>query len=159
MNALYLISVVLHILAAALWVGGMGFFALVVVPVVRRNLGEAQARNVLREAGARFATIGWVVLGLLVATGIANLAFRGVLPLLVTASFWLTSFGSTLATKLTLFALVLVTSLAHSLDARRSIGSQPSRAPFRAAMLGRATLLLSIAVVVLAVFLVRGTPW
>jgi putative copper export protein len=160
MYLLYALSVVIHVLAAALWVGGMGLFALVVVPVARRILGEAQARELLRAAGARFASIGWIALGLLLVTGVANLAFRGVLSLVPTLGFWRTPFGSTLAMKLVFVALALIASLAHARDARHRTEVALDRAPTPTSrVLGRATLLLSVAVVVLAVLLVRGTPW
>jgi putative copper export protein len=156
MSVAYTISVVLHVLAAALWVGGMGLFALVVVPVARRQLGEARARDLLRAAGLRFATVAWFALGVLVVTGVTNLASRGLLPALRQPDFWRSPFGKILALKLTLVALVFGASLVHSRDASRSADRAPS--PI-AAMLGRVTLLLSLAVVVLAVLLVRGTPW
>jgi putative copper export protein len=141
-------------LAAALWVGGMGFFALVVVPVVLRNLESEQARAVLRKAGERFAKVGWVSLGVLIVTGVGNLAFRGLLPALGTAMFWRTPFGSTLALKLVTVALVLVMAVLHARESRRGAVSRA-----RASMLGRVVLMLSVAAIVLAVFLVRGAPW
>lgn len=156
MNDWYLLSVTLHVLAAMLWVGGMGFFALVVVPVIRRTSSKEQARDVLRATGTRFATIGWIALGTLVLTGLGNLGFRGLFPALATASFWRSSYGTILAMKLSAVALVLVLSLFHSLDARRPSPTDEARA--RATSLGRVTFLLSIIVVVLAVMLVRGGP-
>ena len=162
MHGLYVTSVIVHILAAMLWVGGMGFFAIVVVPAVRRGLPPAQALDVLRQAGARFTTVGWICLGLLVLTGITNLHFRGVLPLLLTADFWRTPFGATLAAKLALVTLVLASTLAHARDARRASEVPAASVPHperRTSALGRATFVLSLAVVALAVFLVRGAPW
>lgn len=155
MGVLYAASVTIHILAATLWIGGMAAFALVVVPAARRSLGEGEARGLLRAVGFRFARVGWWALGVLFVTGVANLGFRGVLPLLATGAFWRTPFGSTLAAKLTFVAFVVLASLAHARDAK-----QPSAAGrARASRLGRATLLLSTVVVLFAVFLVRGAPW
>ncbi|MEO8799527.1 MAG: DUF4149 domain-containing protein [Polyangiaceae bacterium] len=156
MNDWYLLSVILHVLAAMLWVGGMGFFALVVVPVVRRTSSKEEARKILRETGTRFATIGWVALGVLVATGVGNLAFRGNLPALARAEFWHSPFGAIFAAKMSVVALVLVLSLLHSLDARRPSPTDAARA--RATSLGRLTFVLSTVIVVLAVMLVRGPP-
>lgn len=154
MPTLYAITVTIHILAACLWIGGMGLFAIVVVPVAKRTLDGPAARGMLRAVGTRFATVGWWALGTLIVTGIANLGFRGVLPLLGTASFWSSPFGTTLAAKLAAVTLVLVVSRVHALDAR-----QPQARAARASSLGRATLGLSVVVVVLAVFLVRGSPF
>jgi putative copper export protein len=158
MYALYITCVVVHILTATLWVGGMGFFALVVVPVVRRNVAEADAQRVLRAAGKRFATVGWYALGTLFVTGVGNLAFRGLLPALVTTEFWRSSFGTTLALKVVAFACVLGASAAHSRDALRP--REPARPRGRSSSAsGRTTLLLSMGVVALGVMLVRGAPW
>jgi putative copper export protein len=155
MSTLYAVTVTIHILAAALWIGGMGAFALVVVPAARRSLGEGEARGLLRAVGFRFASVGWWALGTLFVTGVANLGFRGVLPLLATASFWRTPFGTTLAAKLTFVVFVVLASLAHARDAKHP--SPSGRA--RASRLGRATLLLSTVVVLFGVLLVRGAPW
>lgn len=151
---LYRLSVTLHLLAAMLWVGGMGLFAIVVVPVARRTLEPAQTQSLLRGVGTRFARVGWWVLGTLLVTGIMNLACRGNLSQVGSADFWGSSFGTTLAAKLLVVALVASASAIHGRDARTE---GVSRA--RASWLGRATLLLSLVVVVLAVFLVRGAPW
>jgi putative copper resistance protein D len=159
MGVLYVISVTIHILAAALWVGGMGAFALVVVPAARRTLGESEGRRLLRAVGVRFAQVGWWALGTLLVTGVANLGFRGMLPLVADGAFWTSSFGKTLGAKLALVSVVVVASLAHARDARRQSGPPSAAARARATHLGRATLLVSVGVIVLAVLLVRGGPW
>ncbi|MBX3232472.1 MAG: DUF4149 domain-containing protein [Labilithrix sp.] len=149
MSTLYTFVVVVHVLAAALWVGGMGLFALVVVPVAKRTLDEERARALLHGIGLRFASVGWYALGTLVVTGALNLHLRGLDAALATADFWRSPFGHTLAAKLGVVALVALASVAHARDARR--GDR-----MRAAKLGRAILVLSVVVVVLAVMLVRG---
>jgi copper resistance protein D len=63
----------LHVLSAIIWIGGMLFIALVLVPVAR-GLGDASFRTrLVHETGRRFRTIAWMALGLLVATGLVNL--------------------------------------------------------------------------------------
>jgi copper resistance protein D len=150
MHALYLVSVIVHVLTAALWVGGMGFFAVVVVPAVRSKLEPTAAREVLAAAGLRFSKLAWISLGTLLFTGIVNLWGRGSLGQLATSEFWASPFGKTLGTKLALVVLVALASFKHAHDARHNVGSRTS------AMLGRATLILSIVVVVLAIMMVRG---
>ena len=71
-------SVWLHILAAAAWLGGMVFLALVLVPVMRRSEYRQQASRLVHLTGVRFRTVGWICLGVLVATGFANLWYRGI---------------------------------------------------------------------------------
>ena len=77
MHALYLLSVWLHILAATVWIGGMSFLVLVVVPWLRRG-GRVEAAAFLRETGERFRNVGWSCFLLLAATGTFNLWVRGV---------------------------------------------------------------------------------
>jgi putative copper export protein len=158
MQSLYLLSVTIHILTAALWVGGMGFFALVVVPAVRRSAPPEQARAVLRDAGMRFTRVGHASFAVLILTGLFNLHVRGVLSQLGTADFWRSPFGTTLALKLVFVALAFAASLIHGREAN-SAAPPDDAARRRSSMLGRAVLLFSIAAVVLAVFLVRGNPW
>jgi len=150
---MYITSVVLHILAAMLWVGGMGMFAAVVVPVARKTLDVNQAASLLRGVGNRLARMTPWLLGTLIVTGAINLWRRGVsFDMLGTVSFWRTSFGTVFAIKLTFVALIVGASTLHSHLARRArVGRRAN-----GAWLGRATLVLSVVVVVLAVMLVRG---
>lgn len=161
MHGLYLFSVTVHVLAAILWVGGMGVFALAVVPAARRTLKPPEALALLRAVGTRFSTIGWWLLGTLLVTGLMNLHARGVLSMLGTATFWSTPFGSTLGWKLATVTVMTTMSWVHGRDARREAGGERPAAPdprarARSMMLGRLTFVLSVVVVVLAVMLVRG---
>ncbi len=165
MHGLYILSVWLHIVAAAVWVGSMAFFALVVAPVIRAGSSESIG-PLVRALGVRFRVLGWACLVLLVLTGITNLAVRGFgASELVSREFWVTPFGHALAYKLVTVAAVIGSTLAHDLlfTARTisRLGEAPSapdvaRRRKIASWLGRATLLLSLAVLFLAVTLVRG---
>lgn len=151
MHALYTVSVILHVVAACAWIGGMIFFAAVVVPVVRRPEFAQVRTDLVKRAGARFRALGWISLGTLLVTGTTNLAFRGVgLAALGSAAFWRSDFGDTLAHKLVFVALVLASTVLHDVFA---LGSRRV-----SAMLGRATLVFSAVVVMYAVWLVRGAP-
>jgi copper resistance protein D len=62
----------LHLVAAITWIGGMLFVSLVLVPALRREDPALRAR-LFKVTGVRFRVIGWIALGLLVATGLGNL--------------------------------------------------------------------------------------
>ncbi|HKU41886.1 MAG TPA: DUF4149 domain-containing protein [Polyangiales bacterium] len=166
MRGLYLISVWLHILAAVVWIGGMTFLVLVLVPWLRSN--RTRAAGILTDTGRRFRTIGWICFGLLLVTGTVNLWARGVRPEnMLSVSFWQSPFAHALALKLTLFALVLLVSALHdfwlgpraSQLMRDAPGSQVAERLRRwAGLLGRSNLLLALALVALGVILVRGWP-
>jgi putative copper export protein len=167
MHALYTLSVFVHVLAACAWIGAMIFFAVAVVPVVRRPEFRSVFAEIVRRVGARFRLLGWTCVIVLVATGIVNLALRGFLPQLTMGAFWSTDFGRTLAYKLVAVLLVVMATAAHDLlfgaSAMRRLQQDPSspaaqRARRLASWLGRSTLLLSLAVLLFAVWLVRGMP-
>lgn len=168
MHGLYVFSVWLHILAASVWLGGMVFFAAVIVPVMRNDALREKVGALVHELGVRFRTVGWTCLVLLLVTGLYNLHYRGLLDDLLTTSFWGTSFGQILAIKLVLFGVVLTISGVHDFfigpRATELLQKDPNdpraqRMRKAASRFGRANLLLGLAVVALAVTLVRGAVW
>ncbi|MBX3183872.1 MAG: DUF4149 domain-containing protein [Polyangiaceae bacterium] len=168
MHAVYLTSVFVHILCATAWVGGMAFLVLVVVPWLRAGNQEIAGR-LLRETGERFRTVGWVCFVLLLITGTFNLWVRGVRFSSFVDPAWLgSSYGKSVLLKLSLFVVVLIVSAVHDFvvgpRATRAIQADP-RSPEaeqlrkRASMMGRLNALLALALVAVAVTLVRGAPW
>lgn len=168
MHLLYLLSVWVHILAATVWIGGMLFLVLVVVPWLREG-GRVQAGTFLRETGERFRKVGWICFFLVITTGTFNLWVRGVRLADFTRAEWLqSSFGSTIMIKLSAFLLVLVVSAIHDFvvgpQATKAIaadaGSQETQAlRRRASLLGRINVLLALILVAAGVMMVRGAPW
>jgi copper resistance protein D len=66
---LEIVFVVLHVLAATVWVGGTVALTFIAVPVIRRLTGETR-QQAMRGLGERWRPIGWGALLVLVATGI-----------------------------------------------------------------------------------------
>lgn len=169
MHVLYLFSVWLHILAAMVWIGGMTFIVLVVVPWLRKGGPTSDAGRFLRETGARFRNVGWVCFALIVITGTINLGVRGVRLDDFVRPEWLGSpFGHLVVFKLGVFACVLLASVLHdfvlgprataaiSRDPRSAEAQQLRR---RASYVARVNVLLALALVAAGVMLVRGTAW
>lgn len=160
---LYLVSVYLHILAAVAWLGSMIFFATVVVPLLRKEEFRASAPLLVRHIGARFRILAWVALSVLLVTGVANLFLRGFgSDTLMSREFWSAGFGRLLAYKLGFVFLAIALTLLHELAANKH---QQVPAPSRelaerarrtASVVGRAMMLLSLVIVLLAVAMVRG---
>jgi uncharacterized membrane protein len=169
MRIAYLLSVWVHILAATVWVGGMAFLVLVVVPWLRTSGDRARGVALLRDTGRRFRTVGWVCFALVVVTGTFNLAARGVRLSDFASAAWRDSpFGSAVLSKLAVFACVLAVSAVHDfwLGPRATlVMEQDPRSPqaenFRraASLLGRANALLALALIALGVIIVRGWPY
>jgi len=167
-HLLYLLSMWLHILAAAAWIGGMLFLVLVIVPLLRRPELRAQAAQLVRQTGRRFRTVGWAALWILLLTGTFNLLYRGIgLEALARLEFWQGPFGRALAIKLALVAVVLLLSGVHDFfvgpRATEAWQSDPGSARAlrlrrSASWMGRLNLLLALVIVAMAVILVRGWP-
>lgn len=146
MRGIYLAAVWLHILAAMTWAGGMVAFVVLVMPYFRRQPQAARA-DFLDWFGPRFETMSWICLAILVVTGTFNLWVRGVQPGDILKPEWrATAFGQLLQWKLALVALVIVLSAAHARTGSKA----------QARWLGRALLVFGLAIVALAVSLVRA---
>jgi putative copper export protein len=167
MRLLYLLSVYLHILSATVWIGGIAFLVLVVVPWLRAG-GRGVAGAFLLETGERFRSVGWICFAVLLVTGGFNLWIRGVTPGRFLQPEWLaSSFGRMVLFKLSAFGAVLVAGIFHDFvigpAAARAILADPEsqeagRLRRQAAMLGRVDALLALILVGLGVMLVRGPP-
>ncbi len=168
MRVLYLLSVWLHILAAAVWIGGMLFLVLVLVPLARAREFRREAPRLVQLIGRRFRTVGWACLGLLVATGLVNASYRfGGLPALATGAFWRSATGRIFAVKLLCVVAILTLSAVHDFRVGPRASAALLEAPGspralalrrRATWFGRVNVALALLVVALAVMLVRGLP-
>ena len=164
MRTLYLLSVWLHILAAAAWIGALVFIAAVLVPTLRRAGDDTLRATVLRASGPALRRLGWVCFALLVVTGVVNLAGRGFTFADAGWRLWQGPFGLAFSLKMGLFAIVLVLSALHDFrwGPRAAAATAGSAEALRlrriATRVGRVNLLLALAIVLLATFLVRGWP-
>ncbi|MFD1938550.1 hypothetical protein ACFSKW_44465 [Nonomuraea mangrovi] len=100
----------LHVLSAALWVGGQLTVSLVVLPLARRLLDERQRAAVLSAVGRRFGLItAAVFLPVQLGTGVALAWRKGV----TWASLADPGYGRILAAKLLLFCAVMAAAGLH----------------------------------------------
>lgn len=140
---------VLHVLAAAVWVGGAIALTFVAVPYARSLAGEQRA-EALRTLGRRWRPLGWGALAVLIATGISSAEEEG--------WFHGSGFGAVLIAKVAGVAALVCLAFAHDFvlgpglarqmrDGRR----QTLRSPL--VLVGRASLVLTVAVPVLGVVL------
>ena len=140
-----------HLLAAIVWVGGTVALVFVAVPPVQRLEGETRAR-ILREFGHRWRPIGWSALGVAVVTG-ALLAARA--HAFDSAPH---DFDWVLAVKGALVGLLVAGAYLHDfvlgpgLARQVREGKRQSLRPLLVGI-GRANLLLTIAIPVLGVVL------
>lgn len=168
MQTVHFIAILLHVLAAVVWIGGMVFLGLVLVPVLRDRSIAGQAAQLIHRTGVRFRNVGWACLLILVATGLVNLTRWGVdVERATSAELWASPWGKILAVKLSLVVLALTVSAVHDFVVgprataalRQAPGSDDARRMRRVAgWMGRSNLLIGVLIVALAIMLVRGLP-
>lgn len=164
---LYIVLVWLHIVAACVWLGSSVFLAVGVLPFFR---GRAAPLFIefIEWSAPRLRVVGWGSLCVLTLTGCAVLWARGIeVATVLDTGFWSNPFGRTLGEKLALVCIMVALTAFHdvywgprSLTLRRldadSAAARRARAMTR--VLGQASLVLSLAAVLLGVMLVRGRP-
>ena len=158
---MYSTFVVLHILAAVTWVGGMIFLSLVLAPLVRSRKAVPEFMALFRSAALRFRPIVWLAMATLVITGPMLLSHRGI------SVMHPSSWAGVVTVKLTLVGLLLFLTLLHDLVfgpqvSRVSAVPEPQRTTgekvvFKTARwLPRLSLLIALAVVIAAAKLARS---
>ncbi len=167
MQTMHFISILLHILAAVVWIGGMVFLGAVLVPVLRQRRGTGDYGELIRSTGTRFRNVGWACLLILVVTGFVNLGRWVDHSRLGSAELWASPWGRILAIKLALVAVALLLSAVHDFVVgpratrvlREAPGSEEAgRLRRLAGWMGRSNLLVAVVIVALAIMLVRGLP-
>lgn len=160
METLYPYLVVLHVLAAIVWVGGVVFIGAVAMPVTG-GMGRA-GREALRAVARRFRPIGWTALAILVATGSVFLYRWGATwETLADLSFFEAPHARLLGYKLVFVGVMLVVSFVHDfIVGPRASRCEPNTERARnlrraAAVLGALTGGLVLAIAILAVFVAR----
>lgn len=156
MSTVYLISVYIHVICAAFWIGGMLFIPLVLVPGIKNQPNRVL---LLHKTGIKFRFYGWLSVIILIITGISNIYFRG-LPF--TIDFFInTSYGKLLSIKLSLFVFMLLVGGIHDFYiGMKSIDEMQQTSGNKFKMLARWTgmlnLLLALIIAFLGVAISRG---
>src|ERR1044071_4428583 len=114
MSPSYYISVWLHIIGATFWIGGMLFLPLVLLPGIKDH---PDRKNLLMVTGLKFRFYGYIMLAILLLTGLLNLYFRGIR---FSWNFFTdTHWGSLVSLKVVLFISMIMISLFHDQFAGR----------------------------------------
>ncbi len=151
--------VAVHVLAAAVWVGGTVALVFIAVPYARSLEGEARA-EALRALGRRWRPLGWGALAVLVVSGVAlareDDAFR-------TQTLAQTAFGAVLSIKVALVGVLAAAAAIHDFVlgpklARQIRDGHPQTARRRLVLVGWVSFILTLAVPVLGVVLARLGP-
>lgn len=151
----------IHLIAAVGWIGGTIFLSLVLAPSYRAMASTPDAGALFRTSAKRFRLVVWGAVAILLLTG----------PLLVLSHGWPlfepSRWPSPLGIKLSLVAALLLMTLAHDLVLGPRVRAIQALPPDRrtasdqtiliaATWLPRAALVLSLAVLFVAVMLARS---
>jgi uncharacterized membrane protein len=108
------IVLLIHLLAAILWLGGMFFIGLVMVPVLRDMEPPQKRIEVLSSAAKRFRTLSWIAIPALLITGVLNAMNRGVtLEMISNGSLFHSHFGKILTIKAAVVLIMLILGAIH----------------------------------------------
>ena len=163
----FVVSMWIHLLTAMVWIGGLAFIAMVLVPTLRDPALRPQAIALLRTTGKKFQRIAYVSFVVLAVTGVTNLYLKAGGSLALVVATLSTSYGRVLIVKVVLVLVIVVLALYHDFvvgpAAARALEADPTSATAlglrrRASWLGRVNTLLSLVVMTLALLLVRGVP-
>ena len=153
MTTWYHLSVWLHIVGVSFWIGSMLFLPLVLLPGIKDH---PDRNKLLMTTGLKFRFYGYIVLALLLLTGILNAYLRGID---LSWKFLLISmYGKLMITKLILFLLMLLVSIIHDVQARKRLLSEKEKRRFKiiARWSGRILLLIALVMAYIGVVLSRG---
>lgn len=114
MNFFRISIVLIHVLAAFIWLGGMFFIALVAVPILRKIESPAKRSEILSITAKRFRVVSWIAISVLLVTGLFNAINHGVtIGLISTGVFFYSYFGKVLTVKVILVFIMVVLSAIH----------------------------------------------
>ena len=157
----------LHLIAAAVWAGGLVFLG-VAVGAARRTLADRERIALFRQLGRRFLVVGGIAMLVLIATGTDMAADR----LAAFGDLFDTDYGKRLAEKLGLVVVVIGLTAFHSLvqgpalsglreqalerPADPELAAAIRRKAARAGIVSLLNLLATLAILILAARLVTG---
>ena len=157
----------LHLIAAAVWAGGLVFLG-VAVGAARKTLADRERIALLRQLGRRFLVVGGIAMLVLIATGTDMASDR----LASFGDLFDTDYGKRLSEKLSLVVLVILLTAFHSFvqgpalsRLREQALERPDDAQLaatirrksaRAGVVSLLDLLATLAILVLAARLVTG---
>jgi putative copper export protein len=153
MSTWYYISVWLHIIGGAFWIGGMLFLPLVLLPGIKDH---PDRKNLLMATGLKFRFYGYIVLAMMFITGLLNIYLRG---LSFSFNFFImTRYGQLVELKIILFVLMITISLLHDLIVGRKAVEQMENKNIKliARWTGRLLLLISLIMAYIGVVISRG---
>ena len=143
MSSWYYITVWLHIIGGAFWIGGMLFLPLVLLPGIKDH---PDRKKLLMATGLKFRFYGYIVLGIVFITGVLAIFFRGIS--FSSQSFTESRYGALVSLKVILFVTMLMLSLFHDLLVdKKTVTQMPEDQTLKMIAKWTGTILLIMSVV------------
>lgn len=151
------IALLLHIISAIFWVGGMLFLVLVVAPYLKTISDPKAKSQIYQVVGKQYRFWGWVAIITLLITGPVMLHYLYAMPFsaLFDPAFHGTGFGKAVMGKITLVTIIVISALVHDFWIGPKARSSPRHSQI-ARIFGRANLLVALLIVLFAVFIRAG---
>ncbi len=151
----------IHLLSAVVWIGGMVFLSVVLVPVLRRDGLFAQHAVLFRTVAYRFRKLVWGAMGVLLGTGLVLAAGRSI-PI-TEPWLWPRVFAAKMGLVAFLFSLTLLHDLLVGPRVRGILGMAETERTARdrallrySVLVPRLSLLVALLVLLAAVVLARA---
>jgi len=154
MGSWYYISVWLHVIGGAFWIGGLLFLPLVLLPGIRDH---PDRKKLLQSIGLKFRVYGYIVLGIVFITGLLSIYFRGIS--FSSQPFTESRYGALVTLKIILFVTMMMLSLFHDLLVDKKAGTQmPDDKVLKmiSKWTGTVLLIISLVIALIGVMISRG---
>jgi copper resistance protein D len=114
LNITPFLVLLIHVLAAIIWLGGMFFISLVLVPSVRKLEPPIKRTEILSATARRFSLVSWTAILVLLITGVINSVNRGItIDLISSGKVFSSHFGMILTFKVFLVIVMILISAIH----------------------------------------------
>ncbi|MBI5197524.1 MAG: hypothetical protein HZA19_02830 [Nitrospirae bacterium] len=149
MEFLKILNFWVHLISAAVWIGGLLFISMVLLPTAKKSLSENLGGQFIRDLHIRFQKVAGILVFLLLVTGGVNIHFSHLLR----GGTFSAGYFTILSVKIFLFGILLSIYLLN-LKNLSQIGknAQLERPP-----LHETSLVLGVLILLLAAFL-KHTP-
>jgi len=152
-----------HLIAASIWVGGSIFIGIVLAPLLKTISDSIEGRlSIMIRVGRKFNKIGIPSLFVLIVTGIYNSVGFIASPSMILS----TNYGIVLLVKIILVIMLLITFAIHvrlirseaerKIESKELSGELLQKLRSKIIMLGRLTVILSLAILLMAALLHSG---
>ncbi|MCW7480531.1 hypothetical protein [Leptospira kanakyensis] len=159
----YLTLLIFHIFSAMVWVGGMIFYVIVVIPVIRNPELKDQKLRLLQLTATQFRNISYYIFFVFILSGFGLLFKKGYFQFGFHWDFWTSNIGLMFMTKIGLFTVLFLSSLYHDFVTGPKTFSYLKTDPVRferyrktSSFFGRFNLLISVTIAILGILVSRG---